>query len=202
MIDQEVVFGKIDINNIVIDERELSARLGYGIRISDINSHMDSVKKAASCRYAYMRTSVSVTGNECDFGFDKVYSKALATVLRECDEAYILALTLGIDIDRLISKSYVKSKADGFIIDAIASATAEGLADYVNEIIDKGLITTKRFSPGYSDLPLEFQASLLNRLNAAHTIGVSLTDSFMMTPKKSVTAVIGIKTRCYDEENL
>lgn len=199
MIDKEVIYGMIDINDIVIDERELSARLGYDTHIYDVNSQMDALKRAASCRYAYMRTSVNIDGNECDFGFDKVNSKALATVLRDCECAYILAVTLGVDIDRLITKININSKADGFIIDALASAAVEGLADCVDKIICEGNNTTKRFSPGYSDLPLEFQASLLSRLNAVHTIGVTLTDSFMMTPRKSITAVIGIKTRIYDE---
>ncbi len=48
-----------------------------------------------------------------------------------------------------------------------------------------------RFSPGYGDWDVHAQPDLL-RLTQAETIGVSLTESFMLRPRKSVTAVIGL----------
>ena len=49
-----------------------------------------------------------------------------------------------------------------------------------------------RFSPGYGDFPLECQPGLFRLLGVQRNIGVTLTDSLLMLPTKSVTAVIGL----------
>ena len=50
----------------------------------------------------------------------------------------------------------------------------------------------RRFSPGYGDLPLEMQREVCAVLNMPKEIGVSLTDTLLMTPSKSVTAIVGV----------
>ena len=50
----------------------------------------------------------------------------------------------------------------------------------------------QRYSPGYGDFPLECQPGLFRLLGVQRNIGVTLTDSLLMLPTKSVTAVIGI----------
>jgi cobalamin-dependent methionine synthase I len=52
-----------------------------------------------------------------------------------------------------------------------------------------------RYSPGYGDLPLEMQREIIRALDCGRTIGVTLTESLLMQPSKSVTAVIGMKER-------
>ena len=104
-----------------------------------------------------------------------------------------MAVTSGIEIDKLISKTAIQNPSEVFYIDAISSAGIESYMDYINEIICQDLDLTKRFSPGYSDFPLEFQTSLLKRLSAQENIGISLSKDFLMIPTKSITAVIGIK---------
>ena len=49
-----------------------------------------------------------------------------------------------------------------------------------------------RDSPGYGDFPLEAQREILVILDTPRKIGVSLTDSLLMVPSKSVSAVIGV----------
>ena len=193
MIDKDIICGKIETNNLSIDNRELSARLGYQVDINGIRSYVDAVMCEADCRYSYIKVPLKINGTECDFGFSKVDSPSLSAVLNGCSNAYIFAVTLGVNVDRLISRSYIMSKSDALVIDAVASATVEALADYVDDMICNDLNTTKRFSPGYADFPLEFQTALLNRINLLSNIGVSLTQGLMMVPKKSVTAIIGIK---------
>ena len=51
-----------------------------------------------------------------------------------------------------------------------------------------------RFSPGYGDWALSAQRELLRMLDASRTVGVSLTDTMLMVPSKSVSAVIGVRT--------
>ena len=56
----------------------------------------------------------------------------------------------------------------------------------------RGLVPTRRYSPGYGDLPLSVQPALLDALDAGRRLGVTLTESLLMVPMKSVTAVVGI----------
>ena len=83
------------------------------------------------------------------------------------------------------------------ILQAAAAAMLEDYCDEVNEQIrrdyeSRGLYLRPRFSPGYGDFPLSCQPQLLGCLEAGKRIGITLTDSYLMAPSKSVTAVIGV----------
>ena len=51
-----------------------------------------------------------------------------------------------------------------------------------------------RYSPGYGDWDLPVQREVLE-LVEAKSIGLSLTETFILQPRKSVTAVIGWERR-------
>ena len=55
-----------------------------------------------------------------------------------------------------------------------------------------GYFVTGRFSPGYGDLPIDLQRDLLALCDAPRRIGLSATPSNLLTPGKSVTALLGI----------
>ena len=83
-----------------------------------------------------------------------------------------------------------------FIADALGSVIAEKCADQMEqclqESIDKlGWQHTNRFSPGYCGWHVAEQ-QLLFPLFQGHTAGVTLTDSSMMLPIKSVSGIIGV----------
>ena len=193
MIYNDVIFGSVDSNELKINKLELSARLGYQADISLLVHQIQRFNNAAKYRYAYTITDINITEETIDFGFATVSSRSLATVLSGCQKVYLIAVSTGIDTDRLISKLYLQSSSEAFITDCIGSAMVECLADYIDEKICQNLNTTKRFSPGYADFPLEFQRPLLDRLNASSTVSISLSDQLFMTPMKSITAIIGIK---------
>ena len=56
-----------------------------------------------------------------------------------------------------------------------------------------GETLVKRYSPGYGDFPLEAQRELLALIDAPRKVGVWLTDSLLMVPSKSGSAMIGVK---------
>lgn len=173
-----------------IDARELQARLGSDM---DVSEHIDKFNSVVKFKFAYVRVPVIIKENVCDFGFAKVESESLSKVLIDSNEAFIFAVTAGAEVDRLISKLYLQSTSNAFIVDAIASAAIESFADHINEKICEGLNTTKRFSPGYADFPLSFQSDLLNRIDSKRTLGITLSEKLLMLPQKSISAVIGIK---------
>ena len=81
-------------------------------------------------------------------------------------------------------------------LDACASVRADALCNEVEEEIlrelREGEHPTMRFSPGYGDAPLSASADLIALLDATRRIGLAMTRSYMMTPIKSITALIGI----------
>lgn len=193
MINAE--FHEIDKRKMAISDEELSARL------SRVCSHKDpeifrvyeALMREIEPRYAVTRVKISVSDEEIDLGFCKTKSVQLSKRLRGCSEAFLLIVTLGGAVDRLIARLMKTSKAEAFIFDAVASALVEAAVDVANEQITSGLNTTVRFSPGYSDFSIECQAPLLEYLGAPTYLGVTLTDSLLMLPQKTVSCVIGIR---------
>ena len=133
-----------------------------------------------------------------DFGFLKVNSKDLFNNLNDCTKAVIFAATIGIYTDRQIQKETILSPARACIYQAVGAAVIEAVCDEFNDWLRteenaKGNILKPRFSPGYGDVPLEIQKDIHRELNCAKLAGITLTDSMLMVPEKSVTAIIGIK---------
>ena len=123
-------------------------------------------------------------------------SGSLAAHLEGCRDAYLVCGTIGTGFDALQRKASATSASDSLILQAIGAAMIENLMDSAeNEIrkeLAEGESLTPRYSPGYGDFPLDAQRALLDLLDTPRRIGVSLTGSLLMTPSKSVSAVIGI----------
>lgn len=127
-----------------------------------------------------------------------IYSSNIAKLTSLSNECYLLAATLGHEVDRQISISQQKNMLDGIALDACASVRVDSFIDYFirKEIVPglkDGEKLTPRFSPGYGDLNMNVTEDIITILNAAKHIGLSVTRSMMMSPIKSVTAIIGIK---------
>lgn len=117
-------------------------------------------------------------------------SRDLRRCLGEAKEAYLFAATLGHDVDRLIRKYAALSAADLLIVQAIAATAIEQYID--DETASWGEKLLPRFSPGYGDLPLSVQREFLATLDPKGSLGITLTETFLMIPSKSVTAIIGV----------
>ena len=195
MIYKDTIIGSAISSSVSMNENELRARLGKGINLDDeiIKKYVNIYYDKVSFRFAYTRMPFKIENEICYFENEAINSKSLLTVLKDCKEVILLAVTSGIEIDKLISKIAIQNPSDVFYIDAIASAGIESYMDCINKMICQELNVTKRFSPGYSDFPLEFQTYVLKRLSAQENIGISLSKDFLMIPTKSITAVIGIK---------
>ena len=148
----------------------------------------------------YTKVNVKIENNAVDLGFIKVKSSNLAMHLIDCDEAYLIATTLGVGVDRLFDKYNKILQTKAAVCDATASALIESFCDYVNNFIVGDREAVMRFSPGYGDFDIKHQKEILSFLDANKKIGISLTDSYMMVPSKSVTAIIGIKKEGLNNE--
>ena len=145
-------------------------------------------------KVCYCEVNVKISEDEVDLLFMKTKSKSLIKNLAGCQKAVVFGATVGIGIDRLIAKYGRSSPAKAVILQAIGAERIESLCGLFNEEI-KGMYenTHPRFSPGYGDLPVELQKDIFRLLDCPKNIGLSLNNSMMMSPSKSVTAIIGVK---------
>ena len=187
-----IVCDFINPDKLVLDERELSKRLGSPNPMQEKNicDCIRRLKDVCKPRYCCAKTSVLLNESECAFDFMTVHSVSLSRALKGCKSAYVVAFTLGIEADRLIHKLGITSGADAFIADAVSSALAEAGMGYVCESLEGSL--AERFSVGYGDFVLSNQAKILDYLSADKLLGIKLSESCIMTPRKSVTAIIGV----------
>ncbi len=125
--------------------------------------------------------------------FKNVNSAMLDKYLADCKSYILFAATVGLEIDRLISKYIRISPATAHMLQAIGAERVEALCDmFCADIKEQYAIVKPRISPGYGDMPLDMQGEVFSLLDCPRKIGVSLNQSLLMTPSKSVTAIIGV----------
>ena len=191
---------------IEINPKEVSAYLGYySADCRDcINDDMMQCceKEFLGCAKfiaCYEKVPVEIADGIVDLGFRSFNSHSLAKNLTGCDYAYIMAATTGIEAQRLIERNGITDPLKGLVTDCIGSAAIEAFCDKINLSLGDGEYLRPRFSPGYGDLALDYQKDIIEFLQTNKNIGMSLTESLMMIPVKSVTAIIGIgkeKNKC------
>lgn len=190
--------------DIKLDKGEVLRYLGYNNQSIDggldgvIDECMEEILKISRYRYTYRifdirksdycieldGTSVRLTGSD-------IYDH-----LADCPKCALLAVTIGIETDNAIRIAQNTDMLKAVVLDACATELAEKVCDMAEDEIkaiaaEEGLGTNFRFSPGYGDLPLDAQKGIINALDAGRKIGLTLTDSSIMIPGKSVTAIIG-----------
>ena len=161
-----------------------------------IDEFLPLVKKAAAPKGSFAFYELVKDDNSVYINGEILKSSSLFKNLRLCDEATIFSLTLGTEIDRLISKYSLARPSAALCVNAIATAMIEEYAKlFCEEMKDlfkkENLFLRPRFSPGYADFDLKNQSLFINLTNASKLCGITLTDGFMMTPSKSVTAIMG-----------
>ena len=105
--------------------------------------------------------------------------------------------TVGLKVDRMIAACGARSLTDGLLSDAAGSAAVEALLDQFSLDTLKQENIKPRISAGYGDFDLKNQADILQSLRATQNLGVYLNDSLLMSPAKSVSALIGIRKDNY-----
>lgn len=188
-----------------IDKAEVLRYLGY--KGQTINQKLDllidqCIQKTIQVitpKYLYRRFSIEKSPQTISVMHTPLTLRGndIRNHLINCEEIYLLCVTLGLSIEREIRAKMLTSPDEGVILDSCATAAVEHLADFaeqeiISQCASEGKNTTWRFSAGYGDLPLETQKEILAVMDTHRKIGLSLTDSLLMTPGKSVTAIIGV----------
>lgn len=118
-------------------------------------------------------------------------------LLADCEEAVLMAVTLGAELEKRLMQEEVTNLSNAYVMDLCASQAVEEAADRLEGRLRERIraeqkYLTNRFSPGYGDYPLRVQRPLLDYLNAGRAVGLTLTPTGLMVPRKSITAVMGI----------
>ena len=184
-----------------IDKKEVMRYAGAKEPSDELNSLIDSciseIETNLTYKVCHTELPIRITDSGIDLGFTTVTSKNLRKNLENCGSVVLFGATIGIAIDRLIARYNRISPSRALIVQAIGAERIEALCDRFNAEITEtmrtlGKSTRPRFSPGYGDLPLEFQREIFGILDCPRRIGLTLNDSMLMSPSKSVTAIIGI----------
>ena len=112
----------------------------------------------------------------------------------------MFAATVGLEMDRLIARYGGVSPARSLLFQALGAERIEALCDAfcartAEDLARQGRGVTVRFSPGYGDVPLGLQNDIFRALDCPRKIGLTLNESLLMSPSKSVTAVFGVTDR-------
>ncbi len=191
-----IIYKTISTSDLILNEEETARRLkaDKGFKSEIIDQCQKELKNAVNCKFSAVLTEVLYYENGfLDCGFGKFQSHHLFKNLDSCKKAFVFAVTLGLEVDRLLNKYALLSPSKHFILDALASSMAESATDKAEEIIKGETICHRRLSPGYGDLPLEIQPEILKLLNAEKLLGITINKALLMSPGKSVTAIMGIK---------
>ncbi len=176
------------------EERAARLRVPIGYRDASIRETERELLSVIQPAMSAVRVKISREKNgDLRLGGIRTGSEALTRNLEGCDEAFLFAVTLGMGCERWLHRLALLSAAKHFLADGLASAYAEAAADLANEILSQGHSLTKRFSPGYGDLPLSLQRDLIFQTEANKYLHIELKESLLMVPQKSITAIIGIR---------
>lgn len=139
--------------------------------------------------YDFTRTEDGIMVDGIEFK-----SKKLLTHIRNSTSIILFGATLGQGADALIRKYSVTDIAMTAVAQAVAGSMVENLCDIACDEMKKEIKGEHRprFSPGYGDFHISAQADFFKLLPMNKQLGISLSDGFMMTPTKTVTAFIGV----------
>lgn len=194
-----------------LNKKEALRYLGYNKRAADnvLNGDMDKnlshiideceklVLAAAKPRFVYKIADFEtdekgVILKPFDFRLPGADIKKL---LQGCEKAVLMAVTVSLDIDRLIFSLQHTDVTKAVVADSLASVAVEQACDRAEMLIKQTYpqyYQTFRYGIGYGDLPIELQPSFLKLLNAERLIGLTAGCGCMLNPQKSVTAIIGL----------
>ncbi len=202
----DMIFHKqVPFSELYIDKRELYLLMGYGDQTPDgmfleiIDEMLAELATCCTPEFGY----VILPGHRIDREQIQVADtilvpgRTITSYLREADSFAIFTATVGANFDQW---NHALQKRDDmvrtFFADSLGSILAEACATVMTshleqEMNNQGLFISNNYSPGYCDWPLVEQKKLFSFFPEGFC-GVTLTDSCLMLPIKSVSGIAGI----------
>jgi hypothetical protein len=130
-------------------------------------------------------------------GFSLDFSNLIINLLKGSSYLVLGVVTIGSSLENKVSEFFSQGEyCRALALDAVGTVAVENLSRYVRNLVcqeakDRNFLTTRRFSPGYSKWDISQQKNIF-QIIPVDKIGVKLTDSCMMIPKKSLSWVVGV----------
>lgn len=192
-----------------IRTKEAVRYLGYGRHAIDeptlelIQDTFRELDQVADARFVYrIFEIIEENENQLTIGGLRIQSRNLYKNLKNCKQGIVFCATLGTGVDLLLKRYSVSDMSKTVVLQACAAAFLEEYCDrmqkQIEDGLENGLYLRPRFSPGYGDFSILHQKELLQMTDASKKIGLALTEGYMLTPTKSITAVMGISSEARD----
>lgn len=192
-----------------IRTKEAVRYLGYGRHAIDeptlelIQDTFRELDQVADARFVYrIFEIIEENENQLTIGGLRIQSRNLYKNLKNCKQGIVFCATLGTGVDLLLKRYSVSDMSKTVVLQACAAAFLEEYCDrmqkQIEDGLENGLYLRPRFSPGYGDFSILHQKELLQMTDASKKIGMALTEGYMLTPTKSITAVMGISSEARD----
>lgn len=195
----------IEIN---IDENEVLRYLGYkGQKIEEelilkIRDTIEEGKKLFAPKVIYKEYPINILENGVEvIGTTLVLEgNDIKKLLIGSNRCILMAATIGNYIEKKIRLYERIDLTRAMILDSVSTTAVEDLCNKVCDLIEKDIIEdfeelTFRYSPGYGDLNLNIQKNFIEVLDATRKIGVNASEHMLLFPRKSVTAIVGIRKK-------
>jgi len=193
---------------IKVDRSEALRYLGYkGTDIDEetsktLDESIVELMEISQFNYVYRIFPLNKNGDNIIFenSLINIVSKDLSKLFESSEKTAVMAATLGLEVEKRIRYYSLTNLSKAVVFDACAASLIESLCDYVEseikEIANKeGLSITYRYSPGYGDVPISHQGEIVKSLDAQKLIGLTVSNSSILIPRKSVTAFIGFSKK-------
>lgn len=194
---------------IEVDKAEICQRLDYekgqspSPRTSSlIDSQLEESHILIKPQVCYTIKPIrDVNGSTLSVGDLTFTSRRISPMFSGCTQAAIFVATVGKGLERKAARLIKRGLAlEALVVDSLGSAAVEKVADWLESEIRgiaaaEGSKAGRRYSPGYCDWDITQQKELF-RLLDGESIGVNLTGTCLMTPRKSISGIIGIGESC------
>ena len=199
--------------DIRIDTKNVCRYLGYcsdcepGARISSlIEEYAEEAQHLMEPSYTYVFRDIEWVQGSCVFlaGSGSLLSnlvvfdsEVVAGLLSQCRKVAVLVVSIGDHLEDMVCRlSEDGLMLQASVLDAIGSEAVEKLADTVQNSIagiagDHGMVVSRRFSPGYCDWDVSQQLGVF-RIVDGDSVGVKLTETGLMVPRKSMSGIMGM----------
>lgn len=194
------------LGNIKIDKDNVLRYLGYrpgvfpqGRVLSLLDEYIENVHQLLEPSYSCVIRNVARVRDSATLIEGPVIfrSEVVARLLKACRKVAVVVVTIGNTLEDManrLSRDGLVLQAS--ILDAIGSDAVEKAADLAHSRIEKeanreGLATSRRFSPGYCDWDISQQVKVFRSVGP-DLATVTLTDTCLMVPRKSISGIIGI----------
>lgn len=166
-----------------------------------IDECIREARPVLSYRVCYTILPVSREEGKLFLGQLDASYQTIGKAIKTADQVLLFAATVGAPFDRLIRRYSQLSPSKALMMQAIGAERVESLCDAFclkmeSELNKEQKWLTPRVSPGYGDIPLQMQKDVFALLDCPRKIGLTLDESLMMSPSKSVTAIAGIVGEC------